>query len=83
MLSGIGAYRGLVKAGSRGLLKGSGNMYGKQFIDDVSADIMNKNITPLDVPEPVLNVGWAPASKETWIHHSNTSHPEFSPDYKR
>ena len=41
---GIGGYKGLVKAGSAGWLRGSGQMYGKQFIGDVAADAFNKGI---------------------------------------
>lgn len=59
---GIGGYKGLVKAGSAGLLKGSGQMYGKQFVGDVMNDSMKSAIhkTNLGSKEPLLNVGWAP-----------------------
>ena len=36
---GIGGYKGLVKAGSAGLLKGKGNLYGKSFMGDVMTDM--------------------------------------------
>lgn len=56
---GIGGYKGLVKAGSAGLLKGSGQMYGKQFMGDVMNDSMKSaiNKTNLVSKEPLLNVG--------------------------
>ena len=44
LLGGWGGYKGLVKAGSAGWLRGSGQMYGKQFIGDVAADAFNKGI---------------------------------------
>ena len=44
MGSGIGSYKGLVNLGTKGWLKGTGNMYGKQFMGDVAADVFNKGM---------------------------------------
>ena len=54
MLSGAGAYRGMVNAGSKGLLKGSGNMYGSRFRSDVAADMMNNSIKTVE-PKTILS----------------------------
>ena len=54
MLSGAGAYRGMVNAGSRGLLKGSGNMYGSKFRSDVASDMMNKSVKTVE-PKTTLS----------------------------
>lgn len=47
LAGGIGGYKGLVKAGSAGLLKGSGQMYGKQFVKDVIDDISKTTLNKL------------------------------------
>lgn len=54
VLSGAGAYRGMVNAGSKGLLKGSGNMYGSRFRSDVAADMMNNSIKTVE-PKTTLS----------------------------
>lgn len=61
---GIGGYKGLVKAGSAGLLKGSGQMYGKQFIGDVASDFMNKKLSNPDLYKNILSQN---------LHNSHTN----------
>ena len=46
ILGGLGLYKGLVKTGSHGHLKGSGNMYGNQFRGDVVTDMLNRAEMP-------------------------------------
>lgn len=59
MFGGAGGYKGLVKLGSKGLLKGTGNMYGNQFLGDVVGDKLGTEVakTTLSKSEPLLNVG--------------------------
>lgn len=59
---GIGGYKGLVKAGSAGLLKGSGQMYGKQFvkdvIDDVSKTTLKNTFAPIHGSFKLRDAEW-------------------------
>lgn len=51
--SGIGAYKGLVNAGTKGLLKGNNIMYSKDFIKDVVNNFADNNLKQLSINGPL------------------------------
>lgn len=70
---GIGGYKGLVKVGSAGLLKGSGQMYGKQFTKDVIDDISNQTLNKLKLNGPLRHY----STNIITPYNSNTAKHQF------
>jgi hypothetical protein len=80
--SGIGSYKGLVNAGTKGLLKGNGAMYGKNFVSDVVATSLNKATKVPYKPTYGLVKWYGPTMGKTTAAKTNPNLVDFD-DYIR
>lgn len=80
MAGGITGYKGLVRAGSNGLLKGKGNLYGKSFMGDVMADMAKS--TEIATPSYGKVKYYGPTMGKTTAAKTNTNLVDFD-DYVR
>lgn len=80
--SGIGSYKSLVNAGTKGLLKGNNIMYGKNFVSDVVSTSLNKAAKVPYKPTYGLVKWYGPTMGKTTAAKTNPNLVDFD-DYIR
>lgn len=78
MTGGTAGYKGLVRAGSNGLLRGKGNLYGKSFMGDVMTDMAKS--TEIATPSYGKVKYYGPTMGKTTAAKTNTNLVDFD-DY--